>query len=206
MPQYNIPMIGTRPDKHLLAGKLLEALPNILATAIPDFLARLDFYRWDSVALAYKHVLTGATLEDDIANLRQTSPHFFADWSPEKSDEEILQDIIREAVLNPTPASLGALYNKVGKLRYDTILAQHGVDPTPRGRDGKMTPGKMEADDSADSGKRKDHPSKNPWSAAAWNISGQGAIVRSRGLERAAAMAAKVGCVIGSVRPNPRFN
>jgi hypothetical protein len=204
MPQSNMPMIGTRPDKHLLAGTLLEVLPNILATAIPDFLGRLDFYQWDSVALAYKHVLTRATLEDDIANLRETSPHFFADWSPEKSDEDILQGIIREAVLNPTPASLGALYNKVGKLRYDTILAQHGVDPTPRGRDGKMTPGRMDADDSADS-KKKDH-SKNPWSAAGWNISGQGAIVKSLGLERAAAMAAKVGCVIGSTKPNPRYS
>ena len=46
--------------------------------------------------------------------------------------------------------------------------------------------------------------SKNPWSADAWSITEQGRLTRVFGIEKAAAMAASVGCKIGDTRPNPK--
>ena len=46
----------------------------------------------------------------------------------------------------------------------------------------------------------------NPWSQAGWNISKQGSLVRAVGAEKAARIAASVGCILGSTKPNPAYN
>lgn len=48
--------------------------------------------------------------------------------------------------------------------------------------------------------------STNPWSAAAWNATEQGRLVRALGEAKAASMAKSAGCVIGSTKPNPLYN
>jgi len=49
-------------------------------------------------------------------------------------------------------------------------------------------------------------PSTNPWSAAAWNVSEQGRVVKALGEAKGAALAKSAGCVLGSIKPNPLFN
>ena len=46
----------------------------------------------------------------------------------------------------------------------------------------------------------------NPWSRAGWNISRQGQLVTTLGIEKASAIAVAAGCVVGSTKPNPTFN
>ena len=46
----------------------------------------------------------------------------------------------------------------------------------------------------------------NPWSAAGWSLTKQGSLVKAVGAEKAARIAASVGCVLGSVRANPAYN
>jgi hypothetical protein len=50
-----------------------------------------------------------------------------------------------------------------------------------------------------------DHAS-NPWSAASgFNLTKQGALIKAIGVEKAARIAASVGCKIGDLRPNPNY-
>jgi hypothetical protein len=48
--------------------------------------------------------------------------------------------------------------------------------------------------------------STNPWSAAAWNKTTQGGIVKRLGEVKAAELAKAAGCTLGSTKPNPNFN
>jgi hypothetical protein len=45
----------------------------------------------------------------------------------------------------------------------------------------------------------------NPFSAAGWNISRQGELVKAMGIEKAAGIAAAVGAKIGDTKPNKHF-
>jgi hypothetical protein len=46
----------------------------------------------------------------------------------------------------------------------------------------------------------------NPFSAAGWNVSRQGQLVKAMGEKKAADIAAAVGCTLGSTKPNPHYN
>lgn len=48
--------------------------------------------------------------------------------------------------------------------------------------------------------------STNPWSAAGWSLRRQGECLKAMGEAKAAQIAAKVGCRIGSTRPNPTYS
>ena len=41
----------------------------------------------------------------------------------------------------------------------------------------------------------------NPWSAAGWNVTKQGALIKSLGIEKASQIAAAVGSKIGATKP-----
>jgi hypothetical protein len=45
----------------------------------------------------------------------------------------------------------------------------------------------------------------NPWSAAGWNITEQGRIVKTLGADKAASMARSAGCKLGSTSANPHY-
>jgi hypothetical protein len=57
----------------------------------------------------------------------------------------------------------------------------------------------------ADTPKQTPH-AKNPFSSQHWSLAGQGALVKSLGLETTASIARAVGCKIGDVRPNPAYS
>jgi hypothetical protein len=72
----------------------------------------------------------------------------------------------------------------------------------------KPEPPRVEAPRANGSGNSNGHkaPSTNPWSAAAWNVSEQGRVVKALGEAKGAALAKSAGCVLGSIKPNPLFN
>ncbi|SIO24742.1 hypothetical protein SAMN05443247_03123 [Bradyrhizobium erythrophlei] len=46
----------------------------------------------------------------------------------------------------------------------------------------------------------------NPWSAAGWNITAQGALAKRLGADKAASMASSAGCKLGDTKPNPHYS
>ena len=54
-------------------------------------------------------------------------------------------------------------------------------------------------------GTRRHAAKTNPWSKAGWNVSGQGKLVLSLGVEKAAQIAEAAGCRIGSTHHNPDY-
>lgn len=52
-----------------------------------------------------------------------------------------------------------------------------------------------------DDGKSKTPDPSNPWSKAGWNVTKQGALIKSIGLDKAAQIAKAAGCKVGDTKP-----
>ena len=135
-------------------------------------------------------VETGAPLESEKSMdwLRANKPHLlpvnnadadkaFAGKGNVTAAAKLIRDIGREAA-----DKLAQQYGKAHALD-----SKPGVAPQHQQKNGD--------------GKPVDH-SKNPWSRAGWNVTRQGAIVKSLGVEKASAMARAVQSHIGAVRPS----
>jgi hypothetical protein len=174
---------------------------DALQLALKD---RAKYYRNDGPDLV--HTLTGKTLEEQEGNeawVTENAPHWFLDYTVPDENQR-LQDLIDQATGRngkpPTLKARGELVKEVGQRRFEQILAEYGCDarnlkpaanPT-----GEAAPAKVDPAD------RKN----NPWHRGAWNITRQGQIVKAMGPEKAAQIAAAVGCKLGDVRPNPRYS
>jgi hypothetical protein len=110
--------------------------------------------------------------------------------------------MIEDAMLSPTLKKLGALYKQVGEVRFNELCAQWQCDSK------RTKPGIRPEWANKPEVKKAANRKGNPWSKEGWNVSKQGQIVSSLGIEKAAAMALSVGCVVGSTKPNtdPRYN
>lgn len=89
------------------------------------------------------------------------------------------------------------LIRDLGKAEADRIAQTYGKRDALDNKPG-VAPQREQKDAS---GKPADH-SKNPWSRAGWNVTKQGAIVKSLGVEKASQMARAVQSHIGAVRPS----
>ncbi|WP_426437806.1 hypothetical protein [Bradyrhizobium genosp. P] len=155
------------------------AKDDAIATFAPTFKAH-----GDSLVNA-----EGVSIEEWTKALRESKPHFFP---PDTGD---LIDRAKAGSLT----AVSALYKQLGKQRFEEVMRQHGFS-NPYDPRSAPKPGAT--------GKKPFDPerAKNPWSAAGWNITRQGACVRSMGLARAQSIAKSCGCVVGSTKPNPAFN
>jgi hypothetical protein len=142
---------------------------------------------------------TQQSLAEWILEYRETRPHCFADR--DLDGEQLEQQQIDDAMLNPTPGKVTVLAKMVGPRVFEKIVKDYGFDVARMkagtrpeyAADGKtVVPRKADA--------------KNPWSAAGWNITAQGSIIKSLGPEKAASIARAAGCQIGATRPNPNYN
>jgi hypothetical protein len=149
-----------------------------------------------------RHIETGETIVEWLANLRKTRPHWFPDYvDPETTEADETNALIDEATLRPTPASLSALFRKLGEKKALEILKASGVVIKPD-KHGKIAPGKKVT--VGDAGKpevKSEDRRSNPFSKEGWNITKQGSLIRSLGATKAAQIAASVGAKIGQVRP-----
>jgi hypothetical protein len=195
--------IGQHRDAHLEVEKLVRKAGPVLETFVQERI-KLDGPMFRQIGPDLRHILTGKTIEEELspAELRKTKPHGFADWAPD-TEEQVSHDIIENACLRPSPKNLGALYKLVGEVRYHEILKQWGTDPA------RMLPGERPGyaeHKAAKSGEKapRDH-SNNPFHKSQWNISKQGALVKTLGLERANQIARSVGSHVGATKANPDF-
>lgn len=116
--------------------------------------------------------------------------------APDQSKIEL--EAIKAAALNGNATAHGKLSKLLGddyKIWCDANKAAPGKKVEPKVANGHD----KDADDIRNS-------NDNPWSAAGWNITAQGKIVRALGIDKAAAMAKSAGCKLGDVRPNPHHN
>jgi hypothetical protein len=192
--------LGGYRDAHLEIEKLARSTGDIMESAVQELIGtHAQYFRNDGPDL--KHVLTGETIEDFVGTLKKTKPHFYASYAP-LSEEQALEEMIEDAMLSPTPGKLGKLYKQVGEVRYNELCAAWGTDPV------RMRPGVRPEWARRPEQKKIADRRGNPWSKEGWNLTKQMGLVKSIGIEKAAAMARSVGCVVGSTKPNldPRYN
>lgn len=83
----------------------------------------------------------------------------------------------------------------------DKLAQTYGLKSASDPRRGRRPAG---ASDETGKPNGKDHKG-DPWSRNGWSITEQGRLVRSIGTTKPAAIAAAVGCTLGSTHPNPNY-
>jgi hypothetical protein len=101
----------------------------------------------------------------------------------------------------PSLAGRAALLKAAGPDAYAKILAAWNCSPST------LAPGKNPK--AADTGKapekkQRDH-SNNPFHKSQWNVTKQGALIKTLGLDKANAIAKSVGSHVGATRPNADY-
>ncbi len=191
---------GGYRDAHIEIEKLARTTGDIMESAVQELIGtHAQYFRNDGPDL--KHILTGELIEDFVGKLKKEKPHYYASFQP-LSEEQVLDEVIEEACLSPSPAKLGRLYKAVGDVRYHEILKQWGTDAA------RMKPGIRPEWANKPEIKKAANRAGNPFSKEGWNLTKQMALVKSIGPEKAAAIARRVGCKIGDTKPNadPRYN
>ena len=146
------------------------------------------------------------SLTEFIAELKASGEavHF---W-PEPEPGEGIDPALIEAACGakPTLAARAALRKAAGPEHYAKILAAWGVSDKTLARDGKLAPGKNPkvSNEKSPDAKPRDH-SNNPFHKSQWNISKQGALVKSLGLAKTNAIAKSVGSHVGATKANADF-
>jgi hypothetical protein len=178
-------------DAHLEMERLIDAdAADILPSAKREL---IEVYSPLFKKVGDDLVYGGRTIEDFIKTLKTEKPHCFPSAQAVDLQEQAFGS-------SPTLKSRGALYNEVGAANYAKLAEQWGCDASLR-------PGKAPAGHESETKKpslaaRRD----NPFSKQGWNITKQGALVKSLGIEKAAAIAKSVGVKIGDTKFNPDYN
>jgi hypothetical protein len=138
-----------------------------------------------------------------LERVKPQVPH----WYPPVEPGDDLDAALIEAACGakPTLSARAALLKAAGPETYGKILRAWGCSERT------LAPGvnpkaeaKSASDNDARDKRRKDH-SGNPFHKSQWNISKQGALIKSLGLDKANAIAKSVGSHVGATRPNPDF-
>jgi len=156
-------------------------------------LHRDEFGLVDGVAT---HIATGlpADHKDTFALIAKAYPHLVPPpFEVSLSDRAFLQNDM---------TARGQLVREIGAGPAQQLAERYGHRDLMSRAQGKR-PDNLDAP--AEDNKPKIAHANNPWHRSAWNVSKQGSVLRALGAEKAAALARSVGCVIGSVRPNPNY-
>jgi hypothetical protein len=109
------------------------------------------------------------------------------------------QSLADRAFLDGNVTARGQLLREVGEAEATRIAQQYGLKNLADTRRGARPAG-------ANEGKRNGKDRNNPWLADQWNVSRQGNVVRTLGVEAATRIASAAGCRLGSTKPNPQYN
>jgi hypothetical protein len=170
-------------------------------------------FKWDGVALTYN----GKNAVDDADTKKHFTegalkPLFPESKAPDNKEPKIPADTLAAAkagdltavgrVFNilhgdqtKTPATIAA-----AKAALAAALAGKSDDETARDDKGRFV-----ADDASNKKPKPGEHKNNPWHQSNFNISAQGKLLRAVGAEKAAAIAAAVGCKIGATKPNLNY-
>jgi hypothetical protein len=173
-----------------------------------------------------RHKQTGESMESYIKKYEAVRPHIYLPDASTMGDAHLQYAAFGP---NPTLAGRAALLKSLnGDMdSYNFVASSWNADPsklqpgTPPGnfdsaaaglkaqeRVKQLRAALAEAEEVANAtapkAKPGDHAS-NPWSKAGFNVTAEGSLVRAIGAEKAARIAASVGCTIGSTKPNPNY-
>jgi hypothetical protein len=152
--------IGTYKDRKVKWEDLLRKKPLILEDAIQDSLGTYPD-QYVQIGPDHRHKDTGALMEDDVAKLESTNPHWFANFVAEADEHTLTTELVEAACLRPTVDSVSKVFKLLGETRARTVFAQRGVDII------KMkAAGTAEKKDGASGGTP---PHRNPWHPTAWH-------------------------------------
>jgi hypothetical protein len=193
MPEY---AIGTRRDAHLEMERLAREQPYIYETAVQSLInIHADFFT--PVGPDLRHRLTGVTIEDFVKGRRASNPNDYSDFTPVASEAQIMHEVIENACLRPSPASLARLYKALDgdERRYHAVLKEWNTDPArmlPGVRPGSLPPEGNGADDDKHS---------NPWrdtyhGDAQQREDEKARLLRAIGIKGCTGMAKKAGVTI----------
>jgi hypothetical protein len=140
-------------------------------------------------------IATGETLDSE------KSKAWIAEHKPHLLPPIYERSLADRAFLDGNITARGALVKQIGKAEADKLAQQYGLHSVSDTRPGTAPAG---ANDGKQKPNGKEHAS-NPFHKSNWNVSKQGSLLRAVGVEKCAAIAASVGCKIGSTAPNPNF-
>ena len=170
-------------DHDLIEKAALAA--GVMPVAISDILARAAEFEVKDDKVVVKATGLG------IDSLREASPHYF----------KLTVDDLAERAFGPTPSlsAQGEFFRLHGDFRAREMAKEFGTTL------GSLKPGKLPAGGD-DKGKTNgaDH-AKNPFHKSNWNVTKQAQLVKSIGIEKAAAIAKAVGVTIGQTKPNLNY-
>lgn len=186
MPDFDI------RDAHLEIERLAQDA-GVMPSAVRE-LINLHAPYFKRIGDDLIHRETMQTIEEFVASLKTEKPHYFV--------SDTLDDLQERAFgANPTLKARGELFNDVGPTLYRDIAKMWGAS------EGNLKPGTRPGPDvEAEKNPEIVVKRNNPWSKQGWNITKQGALVASLGIEKSAAIARSVGCKIGDTKWNPKFN
>jgi hypothetical protein len=164
-------------------GRIREmcAAAGVRPESLEDVITRFRAYKF-----------TEAELPDLIEEWRATPNHHFFKGNVTDDENEAIAAFGPERSLT----AQGAYVRAHGEARAREVAEQYGT--TLGGKPGKLPEGvkpKAPAEVKLPGG------AKNPWSADAWSVTRQGAVVKALGLEKAQQIAGAAGSHVGAVRP-----
>jgi hypothetical protein len=138
-----------------------------------------------------------------LDRIKPTVPHRYP---PPEIDDGVNPLMIERAFgATPTMFARGDLLRLVGPDLYSKLMASWGASASnlKPGTNPKATT-ETQVKDAVAAALRKPKAS-NPWSKDGWNVTAQGRLVQSIGLDKAAAIAAAAGSKIGATKYNPDY-
>lgn len=149
--------------------------------------------------------LHGKSLDAAVDDILNKDADF---WAPKGGEENHQREVVEEEVilaqlkrdaLSGNVTAHGRLRVRMGTdAEYAAWCAETGAKPG-------VAIVATEVNGSVQHAIKKPAPT-NPFSAAGWNITKQGQLVKALGVEKATEIAAAAGCKLGSTRPNPHYN
>jgi hypothetical protein len=101
-------------------------------------------------------------------------------------------------------AARGKLVNEMGERATLDLAKRYGHETLHSKAQGKR-PASLDAPIDTTKKSPTADRAANPFSCEGWNLSRQGSLVKSLGLEKTAQIARAVGCKLGDTKPNPKF-
>lgn len=178
-------------------------IPTAIDTVFTTFESS-DAQRADAIAILSKdcamvgEICVFQPTQTDIADPK--AKEWIAKNKPHLLPRQYERSLADRAFADGNLSARALLLAQVGEQEANAVAATYGLRSFTDTRRGKP----QDAPAAKVNGKDVSHAS-NPFHKSNWNVSKQGALVRSLGEEKARAIARSVGVDLGATRPNPNF-
>ncbi|MET4216952.1 3-polyprenyl-4-hydroxybenzoate decarboxylase [Bradyrhizobium sp. LB14.3] len=139
------------------------------------------------------HMETGETIEEWAAKQKIHRPHWFL---PDEVIDKVDASFAGGSKSRVNIDARSKLFREVGEVQFNQLMLQWGATPIKNG-----TRPEPQTGATVEQAKVLKNASNNPWSPTGWNLTKQGEVVKSLGMDKATAIAKAAGSYIGATRP-----